>query len=213
MLFPLVQPNAQASSLWDAICSAAGVVRAPTSEKPIEPQFTVSPAVLTSDMLRGADAESIGRGGPRSPHQCICHGPTGVSRADSPNLAGQYPSVIYKELKDFQTGARVNAVMSPFALGLSEQDMIDLASYYAICRARQPIIQPRLSPCRASSSMARRCAASRLAARATALSTTRSEARGLRASRLFMSNPSLRPLRQTTGETTSVSRCATSRDG
>jgi len=131
MVFPLVQPNAQASSLWDAICSAAGIVRAPTSEKPIEPQFTVSPAVMTSAMLRGADAESIGRGATLA-HQCaICHGPTGVSRADSPNLAGEYPSVIYKELKDFQTGARVNAVMSPFALGLSEQDMIDLASYYA----------------------------------------------------------------------------------
>jgi hypothetical protein len=55
MVFPLVQPTAQASSLWDAICSAAGVVRAPTSEKPIEPQFIVSPAVLTSDMLSGAD--------------------------------------------------------------------------------------------------------------------------------------------------------------
>ena len=69
---------------------------------------------------------------PRLPMQCaICHGPTGVSRADSPNLAGQYAGAIYKELKDFQTGARVNAVMSPFALALSEQDMTDLASYYA----------------------------------------------------------------------------------
>jgi len=141
MVFPLVQPNAQASSLWDAICSAAGIARAPTGEKPIEPQFTVSSAVLTSDMLRGADAESIGRGATLA-HQCaICHGPTGVSRADSPNLAGQYPSVIYKELKDFQTGARVNAVMSPFALSLSEQDMIDLASYYAFL-PRLPAYHP-----------------------------------------------------------------------
>ena len=55
----------------------------------------------------------------------------GVSRADSPNLAGQYPAVIYKELQDFQAGARVNAIMTPFALHLSNQDMIDLASYYA----------------------------------------------------------------------------------
>jgi cytochrome c553 len=131
MVFPLIQPNARASSLWDAICSAAGIVRAPTSEKPIEPGFTVSSAVMTSDMLRGADAESIGRGATLA-HQCaICHGPTGVSRADSPNLAGQYASVIHKELEDFQTGARVNAIMSPFALHLSNQDMIDLASYYA----------------------------------------------------------------------------------
>jgi cytochrome c553 len=131
MVFPLVQHNARASGLWDAICSAAGIVRESSSEKPIEPDFKISSALMTSDMLRGADAESIGRGATLA-HQCAnCHGPTGVSRADSPNLAGQYAAVIYKELKDFQTGARVNAIMSPFALHLSEQDMVDLASYYA----------------------------------------------------------------------------------
>jgi cytochrome c553 len=131
MVFPLIQPHARASDLWDAICSAAGVVRGPSSEKPIEPGFKVSSAVMTSDMQRGADAESIGRGATLA-HQCaICHGPTGVSRADSPNLAGQYPGAIYKELKDFQTGARANVVMSPFALHLSEQDMVDLAAYYS----------------------------------------------------------------------------------
>ena len=131
MVFPLVQRNARAASLSDAICSAAGVSRGPSSGTPVEPGYKVSSAVMTSDMLRGADAESIGRGATLA-HQCaICHGPTGVSRANSPNLAGQYASVIYKELKDFQTGARVNAVMSPFAAPLSDQDMIDLASYYA----------------------------------------------------------------------------------
>jgi cytochrome c553 len=131
MVFPLIQQNARASGLWDAICSAAGIVRESSREKPIEPDYKVSPAVMTSDMLRGADADSIGRGATLA-HECaICHGPTGVSRADSPNLAGQYAAAIYKELKDFQTGARVNAIMSPFALRLSEQDMIDLASYYA----------------------------------------------------------------------------------
>jgi cytochrome c553 len=86
---------------------------------------------MMSDMLRGADADSIGRGATLALQCAICHGPTGVSRADSPNLAGQYASSIYKELKDFQAGARANAVMTPFALRLSDQDMIDLASYYA----------------------------------------------------------------------------------
>ena len=57
IILPLVQPIARASDLWDAICSAAGVARGPSSEKPIEPEFKVSSAVMTSDMLRGADAE------------------------------------------------------------------------------------------------------------------------------------------------------------
>ena len=42
--------------------------------------------------------------------QAICHGPQGVSDANSPNLAGQYAAVTFKELNDFKTGARVNAV-------------------------------------------------------------------------------------------------------
>ena len=57
LVLPLIQPIARASDLWDAICSAAGVVRGPSSEKPIEPEFKVSSAVMTSDMLRGADTE------------------------------------------------------------------------------------------------------------------------------------------------------------
>ena len=89
-VLPLVQANGRASGLWDAICSAAGIVREPTSETPIAPDFKVSPAVMTSDMLRGADADSIGRGATLAQQCAICHGPTGVSRADSPNLAGQY---------------------------------------------------------------------------------------------------------------------------
>jgi cytochrome c553 len=61
----------------------------------------------------------------------MCHGPQGMSEANSPNLAGQYATVVYKELQDFQSGARQNAVMSPMARNLSDQDMRDLAAYYA----------------------------------------------------------------------------------
>jgi cytochrome c553 len=131
VVLPLAQPNVSFDGLWNAICSAAGVARAPSGAKPIEPDFKVSTAVMPSDMLRGADAASIGRGATLAQQCAICHGPTGVSRADSPNLAGQYASVIYKELEDFKSGARVNAVMTPFATSLTERGMIDLASYYA----------------------------------------------------------------------------------
>ncbi len=61
----------------------------------------------------------------------MCHGERGISEANSPNLAGQYAVVIYKQLLDFQSGARTNAVMSPMVANLSDQDMRDLAAYYA----------------------------------------------------------------------------------
>jgi cytochrome c553 len=61
----------------------------------------------------------------------MCHGAQGVSDANTPNLAGQYPIAIYKQLVDFKTGARASAIMAPFVNDLSDQDMRDLAAYYA----------------------------------------------------------------------------------
>ncbi|HXH47649.1 MAG TPA: c-type cytochrome, partial [Bradyrhizobium sp.] len=88
-------------------------------------------AVLTPTMLARPSQESIGRGATLA-HRCaICHGPTGLSRADSPNLAGQYASVIYKQMLDFRSGARTSAIMSPFAANLTDQEIADVAVYYA----------------------------------------------------------------------------------
>ena len=131
ILLPSLQRNVSYSSLWDAICSAAGVLRPSASQPPVEPTFRISQVVLTSGMLRNPSQESIGRGATLAQRCAICHGPSGISRADSPNLAGQYASVIYKELFDFRSGARVNSVMSPFAEPLSDQDIVDLAAYYS----------------------------------------------------------------------------------
>jgi cytochrome c553 len=131
ILLPLLQRDVSYASLWDAICSAAGVRQPSANQAPIEPAFKTSRAVLTSDMFRNPGAQSIGRGATLGQRCAICHGPSGISRADAPNLAGQYAAVIYKELLDFRSGARVNAVMTPFAEALSDQDIADLAAYYA----------------------------------------------------------------------------------
>jgi cytochrome c553 len=150
VLLPLLQPNVKAAGLWDAICSAAGIARKPTSTTPVAPDFKISSVVVTPEMLDTADAQTIGRGATLAHQSAICHGPAGFSRADSPNLSGQYASAIYKQLKDFQSGARSNAIMTPFAAKLTDQDMIDVASYYAYLprlpedRTRQVIVAPQI---------------------------------------------------------------------
>ena len=131
ILLPQLQPSLGAAGLWDAICSAAGVFRPASQAAPPTPTFTATEVRLRSDFLGAPDAASIGRGATLAQRCAICHGPTGVSRADAPNLAGQFPGVVYKELIDFQRGARVNATMTPFATGLADRDMRDLAAYYA----------------------------------------------------------------------------------
>ena len=128
---PLAQPDLKLSGIWDAICSAAGVPRAAREQPSLQPDFKTSAVVVTPAMLRRSDQVSIGRGATLAQRCAICHGPQGVSDANSPNLAGQYAAVTYKELNDFKSGARVNAVMSPFAANMTNQEMLDLAAYYA----------------------------------------------------------------------------------
>jgi cytochrome c553 len=128
---PLAQPNLKLAGIWDAICSAAGVPRVAPQAGSIRPDFKTSNVVMTSEMLTHPNQVSVGRGATLAQRCAICHGPQGVSDANSPNLAGQFAAVTYKELNDFKTGARVNAVMGPFAANMSDQDMLDVAAYYS----------------------------------------------------------------------------------
>src|SRR5258705_6509275 len=128
---PLAQPDLKLSGSWDAICSAAGVPRVSSQGTEIQTDFKTSNVVMTSKMLKRPDQVSIGRGATLGQRCAICHGPQGVSDANSTNLAGQFAAVTYKELHDFKTGARANVVMSPFAANMSDQDMKDVAAYYA----------------------------------------------------------------------------------
>lgn len=61
-----------------------------------------------------------------------CHGADGnASNPQWPNLAGQLEGYLYTQLKHYKSGARANAVMAGQAAGLSDQDMQDLAAYFA----------------------------------------------------------------------------------
>ncbi|SAL42703.1 cytochrome c, class I [Caballeronia cordobensis] len=130
---PSVQRDAQFAGIWNAICSAAGVPRSwyAGDEAIIAPKVKLTSVEVTPQLLVEVNANSIGRGATLALRCTMCHGERGMSEANSPNLAGQYASVIYKQLIDFQKGARTNAVMSPMAMNLSDQDMRDLAAYYA----------------------------------------------------------------------------------
>lgn len=61
-----------------------------------------------------------------------CHGADGNSMAPTfPRLAGQNAKYLYKQLQDFKAGRRTDASMMGMVLPLSDQDMADLAAYYA----------------------------------------------------------------------------------
>ena len=129
---PLQQQGERFRGVWDAICSAAGLVRnAPSATPIVRADYPTTRVEVIPQMLQGATAESIGRGATLALRCTMCHGARGLSQADTPNLAGQYPGAIYKELADFKSGARTSAIMMPLVADLSDRDMRDLAAYYA----------------------------------------------------------------------------------
>lgn len=49
----------------------------------------------------------------------------------NPILKGQHPEYLVKQLHEFKSGKRENAIMRGFASTLSDQDMVNVAAYYA----------------------------------------------------------------------------------
>jgi cytochrome c553 len=61
-----------------------------------------------------------------------CHGADGNSPLPvNPSLAGQHPEYLYKQLRNFKSGERKNPIMNGIAATLSEEQMRDLAAYFA----------------------------------------------------------------------------------
>ncbi|MEG2154940.1 MAG: c-type cytochrome [Burkholderiaceae bacterium] len=76
-----------------------------------------------------------------------CHGDNGISPSPQfPDLAGQDALYTYKQLHDYQSGARPNAIMQSFVSALSPRDMADLAAFYAAQPRAAATIKPIDNP-------------------------------------------------------------------
>lgn len=94
--------------------------------------FAVATTVIALSMSTTAQAQGSVEAGEQKSGVCAaCHGPDGNSaNPEWPSLAGQHASFLVEQLKAFKEGTRENALMSPMAMGLSEEDMQDLAAFY-----------------------------------------------------------------------------------
>ena len=82
-----------------------------------------------------AQIPDIAAGQKRAQACFACHGENGVSKiAGTPHLAGQDRTYLIKALQAYRNGTRAGAtatVMAAQAKGLSDQQIADLAAYYA----------------------------------------------------------------------------------
>ena len=88
-------------------------------------------------------AGSVEAGQAKSATCGACHGMDGNSLSPEwPNLAGQHAGYIEKQLQAFKAGERKNDLMAPMAMILSDEDMADLAAYFASQKARGGETEP-----------------------------------------------------------------------
>ncbi|MGQ0586768.1 MAG: c-type cytochrome [Gammaproteobacteria bacterium] len=72
-----------------------------------------------------------------------CHGPGGNStNPEWPKLAGQHSAYTYDQLRVLKNKARPSPVMGPQAANLSDQDMRDLAAYFAAQKPSPGVASP-----------------------------------------------------------------------
>ena len=80
--------------------------------------------------LVSADDAEIKSGEQKAMVCTACHGISKSNNPEWPNLSQQSKKYLIEQLHAFKDGVRKNALMNSQAMGLSDQDIIDLASYY-----------------------------------------------------------------------------------
>lgn len=130
-LLPSAQADFRTQGLWDSICRAAGVPSKWIDTKNDRAVAISTNVVLVPEMAAKASSASVGRGATLALNCTMCHGAQGMSRSDAPNLAGQYPEVIQKQLLDYRKGNRTNPIMVALSKNLTDENIADLAAYYA----------------------------------------------------------------------------------
>jgi len=96
------------------VALSASAAEAPATEKP--------------DLAKGQASAAMCAG---------CHTQDG-SRASpaQPILQGQHPEYLVKQLTEYKSGKRVNAIMNGMAAALSDSDMKNIAAYYSTLQAK-----------------------------------------------------------------------------
>jgi cytochrome c553 len=79
-----------------------------------------------------AMAGDVAAGKAKSALCAACHGATGNSVNPLwPNLAGQKEMYLAKQIKAFRDGVRSDPMMAPMVAALSDDDIANLAAYFA----------------------------------------------------------------------------------
>ena len=76
-------------------------------------------------------AGDIAAGKAKAASCAVCHGANGQGVPPNPALVGISEAQLLQDMQDYKSGKRNNAIMKGLMGPLSDQDMANLAAYYA----------------------------------------------------------------------------------
>ncbi len=101
-------------------------------------RLTLAASLLLSGVAQAqgvvADGQKVVMQGDGSGAPCLaCHGLDGAGNnaAGFPRLAGLEADYIAKQIRDYNAGSRLSVIMQPNVDNLTEQQILDVAAYYA----------------------------------------------------------------------------------
>jgi len=98
---------------------------------------TVGSSVLAADAKPAAAKPDLAKGEATAATCMACHTADGSRGAPAnPILQGQHPEYLAKQLAEYKSGKRANAIMTGMAAILSEADMKNVAAFYASKQAK-----------------------------------------------------------------------------
>ncbi len=119
---------ANSSSPFAQTPAAAPAAAAPAAAAPAA--AAAAPASAKPDLVQGEAKYTA---------VCLaCHGTDGNSGIPAnPKLAQQHPEYLVKQLQEFKSGKRPNAVMQAFAAQLTDADMKNISAFVASKKAKE----------------------------------------------------------------------------
>jgi cytochrome c553 len=92
-------------------------------------------ALVLLEVASASHARDAEAGRTKAQACAVCHGQMGVSTTpDAPHLAGQPAIYVVAQLRAYRSGTRQHAVMAVLAKPLSDDEIDNLAAWYASIR-------------------------------------------------------------------------------
>ena len=93
--------------------------------------FWIAGAALLICVGTAQAAGDVAAGKTKATSCVACHGPNGEGVAPNPPLKGKTEAQLVQAMKDYKSGKRDHALMKGLASALNDQDIENLAAYYA----------------------------------------------------------------------------------